>query len=62
MSFEDLGFSKIDIDREARTGAPEVIYRMGKTPDQAVAISPESPQTMAEHWSPERMRDWPKRS
>ncbi|GFR36733.1 1-(5-phosphoribosyl)-5-amino-4-imidazole-carboxyl ate carboxylase [Insulibacter thermoxylanivorax] len=38
MSFEDLGFSKIDIDREARTGAPEIIYGMGKTPEQAAAI------------------------
>lgn len=38
MSFEDLGFSKVDIGREARTGAPEVIFGMGKTPEQTQAI------------------------
>jgi len=27
--FEDLGFSKVDIDRERRTGYPEVIYGEG---------------------------------
>jgi pyridinium-3,5-biscarboxylic acid mononucleotide synthase len=32
--FEDLGFSKVDIDREKRTGYPEVIYGEGKTADQ----------------------------
>jgi pyridinium-3,5-biscarboxylic acid mononucleotide synthase len=29
--FEDLGFSKVDFDREKRTGYPEVIYGEGKT-------------------------------
>jgi len=38
MSYEDLGFSKVDISREARTGAPEVIFGMGKTAEQAKAI------------------------
>lgn len=38
MSFEDLGFSKVDIDREARTGAPEVIFGMGKTAEQTKEI------------------------
>lgn len=32
--FEDLGFSKVDIDRERRTGYPEVIYGEGKTAEQ----------------------------
>lgn len=32
--FDDLGFSKVDIDRERRTGYPEVIYGEGKTPEQ----------------------------
>jgi pyridinium-3,5-biscarboxylic acid mononucleotide synthase len=32
--FEDLGFSKVDIDRERRTGYPEVIYGEGKTSEQ----------------------------
>lgn len=38
MSFEDLGFSKVDIEREARTGAPEVIFGLGKTAEQTKAI------------------------
>ncbi|GIM45392.1 1-(5-phosphoribosyl)-5-amino-4-imidazole-carboxyl ate carboxylase [Collibacillus ludicampi] len=32
--FEDLGFGKVDYAREARTGYPEVIFGMGKTPEQ----------------------------
>ncbi|WP_261133477.1 nickel pincer cofactor biosynthesis protein LarB [Bacillus sp. Marseille-Q3570] len=36
--FEDLGFSKVDIDREKRTGFPEVIYGEGKTEDQISKI------------------------
>lgn len=34
LSFEDLGFAKIDHHRSLRTGYPEVIYAEGKTPDQ----------------------------
>ncbi|QWF22499.1 nickel pincer cofactor biosynthesis protein LarB [Nocardioides sp. LMS-CY] len=34
----DLGFARVDIDRAARTGDPEVVYGAGKTPDQVVAI------------------------
>jgi NCAIR mutase (PurE)-related protein len=33
-SFEDLGFSKVDIGREERTGYPEVIFGQGKTTGQ----------------------------
>lgn len=33
--FEDLGFGKLDVDREARTGYPEIIFGLGKTADQA---------------------------
>ena len=36
--FEDLGFSKVDIDRERRTGFPEVIYGEGKTVSQICLI------------------------
>ncbi|MDN4524230.1 nickel pincer cofactor biosynthesis protein LarB [Fictibacillus fluitans] len=36
--FEDLGFSKVDLDREKRTGYPEVIYGEGKTADQIKKI------------------------
>ena len=34
----DLGFARVDVDRAARTGDPEVIFGAGKTPDQVVAI------------------------
>ena len=34
----DLGFARVDLDRERRTGDPEVVYADGKTPDQVVAI------------------------
>jgi hypothetical protein len=36
--YEDLGFSKVDVDREARTGYPEVVFGLGKTAEQAEAI------------------------
>ncbi|TJY38262.1 nickel pincer cofactor biosynthesis protein LarB [Cohnella pontilimi] len=36
--FEDMGFCKLDIDREERTGHPEVIFGLGKTADQTEAI------------------------
>ena len=35
---EDLGHSRLDTDREARTGDPEVVYGAGKTPQQLVDI------------------------
>lgn len=34
----DLGFARVDVDRAARTGDPEVVFGAGKTPDQVVAI------------------------
>jgi NCAIR mutase (PurE)-related protein len=34
----DLGFARVDVDRAARTGDPEVVYGAGKTPHQVVAI------------------------
>lgn len=33
----DLGFARLDPDRELRTGTPEVVYAAGKTPAQTVA-------------------------
>jgi pyridinium-3,5-biscarboxylic acid mononucleotide synthase len=33
----DLGFARLDLDRAARTGTPEVVYAAGKTPQQTVA-------------------------
>ena len=34
----DLGFARLDTDRELRTGDPEVVYAAGKTPQQTVAL------------------------
>jgi NCAIR mutase (PurE)-related protein len=39
LPFEDLGFARIDHHRALRTGAPEVIFGEGKTPEQIVAIA-----------------------
>lgn len=36
--FIDLGFAKVDVDRHARTGDPEVVYAAGKTPQDTVDI------------------------
>ena len=36
--FADLGFAKVDLDRERRGGFPEVVYCEGKTTEQAVEI------------------------
>lgn len=33
----DLGFARLDVDRAARTGDPEVVFGEGKTPAQIVA-------------------------
>lgn len=37
--FCDLGFAKVDIDRQNRRGFPEVIYSIGKTKEQIKAIA-----------------------
>ncbi|MGY1634260.1 nickel pincer cofactor biosynthesis protein LarB [Geodermatophilus sp. SYSU D01186] len=33
----DLGFARLDLDRERRTGTPEVVYAAGKSPEETVA-------------------------
>ena len=38
-SFRDLGFARVDTDREARQGAPEAIVAEGKTPDEIREIA-----------------------
>ena len=38
FSYKDLGFAKIDNERELRNGYPEVIYCAGKTVEQVVKI------------------------
>lgn len=37
--FRDLGFARVDTDREARQGAPEAILAEGKTPEEIGAIA-----------------------
>jgi NCAIR mutase (PurE)-related protein len=39
LSFEDLGFAKVDHHRSLRRGFPEVIFGPGKTPEQIAAIA-----------------------
>ena len=39
LSYEELGYAKIDSDRKKRTGYPEVIYCAGKTPEQVLGIT-----------------------
>ncbi len=39
LPFEDLGFAKVDHHRAIRHGMPEVIFGLGKTPDQIVVIA-----------------------
>ena len=36
---ENLGFSRVDHDRDARKGFPEVVFGPGKTPSQILAIA-----------------------
>lgn len=44
----DLGFAKLDLDRESRTGFPEVIYGQGKSAERIAAIIEE----LRKHASP----------
>src|SRR6185436_19623534 len=37
--FTDLGFARVDTDRRRRCGFPEVIFGMGKTPEQVASIA-----------------------
>jgi len=39
--FQDLGFAKVDHHREVLKGYPEIIYGLGKTPEQIVRIARE---------------------
>jgi len=39
MPFEDLGFAKVDHHRALRHGMPEVVFAMGKTPQQVTTIA-----------------------
>ena len=37
--FTDLGFARVDTDRRRRCGFPEVVFGLGKTPEQVGAIA-----------------------
>jgi NCAIR mutase (PurE)-related protein len=39
LPFEDIGFAKVDHHRTLRHGIPEVVFAMGKTVEQVVAIA-----------------------
>jgi pyridinium-3,5-biscarboxylic acid mononucleotide synthase len=39
LPFEDLGFAKIDHHRAIRQGMPEVVFGLGKTPEQIAEIA-----------------------
>src|SRR6476659_9706131 len=39
--YEDLGFARVDHHRSARTGFPEVVLGLGKTPAQIAGIAAE---------------------
>jgi NCAIR mutase (PurE)-related protein len=39
MNFVDLGYARVDTDRENRCGFPEVIFGAGKTPEQVAGIA-----------------------
>ena len=38
-AFEDLGYARVDHHRSIRQGFPEVVFGLGKTPEQVAAIS-----------------------
>jgi NCAIR mutase (PurE)-related protein len=38
LPYLDLGFARVDLHREVRQGAPEVVLAEGKTPDQVAEI------------------------
>lgn len=39
LAVRDLGHTRLDTDREARCGAPEVVFGAGKTPAQTIEVS-----------------------
>jgi NCAIR mutase (PurE)-related protein len=41
QSFRNLGFARVDHQRALRQGFPEVVFGLGKTPEQIAAISAE---------------------
>jgi len=60
LGFEDLGFARLDTDRERRTGAAEVIFSPGKTDEQLERLIERSLElsgsVLATRVAPERAR------
>ena len=57
LPYEDIGFAKLDTHRTLRTGRGEVVFGIGKTPEQVAAIvkklSLEAPLVIATKVGPE---------
>ena len=57
MPFEDLGFAKVDHHRALRHGMPEVVFGLGKTTEEIIAIAgallERSPNILITRVSPE---------
>ncbi|GAA3435536.1 hypothetical protein [Kutzneria kofuensis] len=47
----DLGFARIDLDREGRQGLPEVVYGPGKEPADIAAVTRRSCRAVTQHMS-----------
>jgi NCAIR mutase (PurE)-related protein len=60
MPFEDLGFAKVDHHRALRHGIPEVVFALGKTSGQIVAIverlASEAPNVLVTRTDAEKAR------
>ena len=61
MPYEDLGFAKVDHHRALRHGMPEVIFGLGKTSEEIVAIAgallDRSPNVLITRISPDSAAD-----
>ena len=61
MPFEDLGFAKVDHHRALRHGMPEVIFGLGKTSEEIIAIAgallDRSPNVLITRITPESAAD-----
>src|SRR5690606_17412064 len=57
LSFEDIGYARVDHGRASRQGFPEVIFGMGKSPEQIAGIFENilarSPNVMITRTTPE---------
>lgn len=57
-SIADLGFAQVDLDRQRRTGFPEVVFGEGKTPEQLrgifLKLSEHADRVLATRVSPDK--------